>query len=196
MIYFRKTVQQGAYNPETGDYADSTGEEVGRLAAVSATSIETMRAVFGEVRDRQRPVPRGLPVSPAENRRLRTGEVRGGILMKVKLEGLTALTQGLNKRADLSEVKAIVMKNGDQLNRRMKRQTTASFKKGYTTGQTARSINTEIYDGGLTAVVEPGTHYSPYVEYGTRFMKAEPFVRPAFEEQAQIFCNDLDALVR
>ena len=116
--------------------------------------------------------------------------------MKVKLEGLTALTQGLNKRADLSEVKAIVMKNGDQLNRRMKRQTTKSFKKGYTTGQTARSINTEIHDGGLTAVVEPGTHYSPYVEYGTRFMNAEPFVRPAFEEQAQIFCNDLDALVR
>lgn len=51
MIYFRKTVQQGAYNPETGDYADSTGEEVGRLAAVSAASIETMRAVFGEVRE-------------------------------------------------------------------------------------------------------------------------------------------------
>ena len=63
--------------------------------------------------------------------------------MKVKLEGLTALTQGLNKRADLSEVKAIVMKNGDQLNRRMKRQTTASFKKGYTTGDLPLSLNRE-----------------------------------------------------
>lgn len=36
----------------------------------------------------------------------------------------------------------------------------------------------------------------PYVEYGTRFMEAEPFVNPAFEKQAPIFIKDIEDLVK
>lgn len=86
--------------------------------------------------------------------------------------------------------------NGDQLNRRMKKATKTAFKKGYSTGQTASSINTEISDGGLTATIAPHTDYASYVEYGTRYMEAEPFVRPSFEVQKEKFIRDLDKVVK
>ena len=75
-------------------------------------------------------------------------------------------------------------------------QSKADFKKGYQTGTTKRSIGLEIKDGGLTAESSPETEYAPYVEYGTRFMEAQPFVRPALEEQATQFKSDMQKLVR
>jgi len=48
----------------------------------------------------------------------------------------------------------------------------------------------------MTAHVGPTTDYSPYVEYGTRFMRAEPAVRPAFEEQVPIFKQDMEAIMK
>ena len=71
-----------------------------------------------------------------------------------------------------------------------------AYIKGYSTGDTAGSVNTVITDGGMTAEIGPTTNYSMYVEYGTRFMTAEPAVRPAFEEQVPVFKSDMDKLVR
>lgn len=116
--------------------------------------------------------------------------------MHVKWSGDEALLKKLQRMTDNSAVKTIVHKNGDELNANMKRNTKTAFKKGYSTGQTASSINTEISDGGLTATVQPTTEYAPYVEYGTRKMTAEPFVKPAFDEQEQKFKNDLRKLVQ
>ena len=55
----------------------------------------------------------------------------------------------------------------------------------------------------MTAIVDPDprrqgaeTDYSSYIEYGTRFMDAQPFVRPALEEQASKFKRDMQKLVR
>lgn len=114
----------------------------------------------------------------------------------IRLVGLAKLNDALLERAGLDAVHRVVQKNGDQLNRRMKEQTKTSFTKGYSTGDTAASINTNITNGGLTAEVEPTMDYDPYVEYGTRFMEAEPFVRPAWEEQKEQFKKDMDKLVK
>lgn len=35
-----------------------------------------------------------------------------------------------------------------------------------------------------------------YLEYGTRFMDAQPFVQPALEEQSAKFKSDMQKLVR
>ena len=35
-----------------------------------------------------------------------------------------------------------------------------------------------------------------YVEFGTRFMDAQPFVRPAFKQQVPIFKSDMKKLVK
>lgn len=112
----------------------------------------------------------------------------------MKINGLEELQAKLKSNVTLDHVKTVVQVNGDELNNKMKRQTTAAFVMGYSTGDTARSINTVFSDGGLTATVAPGTDYSMYVEWGTRFMAAEPFVRPAFDAQKTIFINDLKKL--
>lgn len=116
--------------------------------------------------------------------------------MKIKLEGMYKLDKKLKQNLNMDAVKRTVQKNGDQMNEKMKKNTQTAFTKGYSQGDTAGSIFTEISDGGMTAEVGPTTEYSPYVEYGTRFMEAEPFIKPAFDEQKEQFKKDMDRLVR
>lgn len=112
----------------------------------------------------------------------------------LKVEGLDKLQKALKDKVTLDDVKRVVKTNGGQLQNKMQQE--ADFKMGYQTGATKRSIGLEIKDGGFTADVEPTTEYSPYLEYGTRFMEAQPFVRPAYEEQKQKFKSDMQKLVK
>ena len=96
----------------------------------------------------------------------------------------------------MDAVRQVVQKNGDQMNGKMKKNTETAFKKGYSEGDTAKSIQTDITDGGMTAEVGPTTEYAYYVEFGTRKMEAEPFVKPAWEEQKEQFKRDLNKLVK
>lgn len=112
----------------------------------------------------------------------------------LKIEGLSDLQKGLAKKIQLDDVKRVVTQNGGELQEKMMRN--ADFKKGYQTGTTKRSITLTIKDNGLTSEVEPTTEYSPYLEYGTRFMEAQPFVKPAYEVQKEQFKKDLDKLVK
>ena len=114
----------------------------------------------------------------------------------IEFKGIDKLQKKLRKNAGMADVKKVVNHHGGQLAERMKAQTQQSFKKGYSTGDTASSINVEITDGGLEARVGPTTNYAEYVEYGTRFMEAEPFVRPALNDQKDKFKADLKKLVR
>lgn len=124
----------------------------------------------------------------------------------IEIEGLKELQKQLKKNADMSDVKRIVRKNGSELQRKM--QDKADFKghfawekgKGMVhvspTGETKRSIGIDIKDDGFTAEVGPTTEYAEYLEFGTRFMEAQPFAQPALDEQAPKFINDLQKLVR
>jgi HK97 gp10 family phage protein len=113
---------------------------------------------------------------------------------QLKIEGLADLQKGLAKKIQLDDVKRVVKQNGGELQEKMMRN--ADFKKGYQTGTTKRSITLTVKDSELTSEVEPTTEYSPYPEYGTRFMEAQPYVRPAFNEQKEQFKSDLDKLVK
>lgn len=122
----------------------------------------------------------------------------------VKLVGMDKLVAKLEYcEANRETVKTVVWKNGNQLNERMKGKMKQAYitinprtGKPYSSGNTAGTVNTVITDDGMTANVGPTTDYSPYVEYGTRFMKAEPAVRPAWEEQVPIFKRDMEAIVK
>ena len=48
-IYFQR-VTPGEYNPATGDYGEDTAVETLRYASVMDTRTETMRLVYGEIR--------------------------------------------------------------------------------------------------------------------------------------------------
>lgn len=115
-------------------------------------------------------------------------------MAKITVTGLEELEKKLKANATMADVKRCVRQNGAELQKKI--QEKADFKKGYQTGTTKRSVGLEIKDGGLTAESGPTTEYAPYVEYGTRFMQAQPFVRPALEEQSIQFRSDLQKLVR
>nr|DAY68366.1 MAG TPA: type I neck protein [Caudoviricetes sp.] len=112
----------------------------------------------------------------------------------IKIEGLDKLQAKLKKNATLNDCRSIVKKNGADLQTLMTRN--AVFVKGYATGTTKRSIRCTFTDLNLTATVEPTTYYSPYPEYGTRFMSAQPFVRPSFNIQKEIFKRELNKLFK
>ena len=112
----------------------------------------------------------------------------------MRFEGLDELQKGLLDRAKMDAVKKIVRYDGSQMQAEMMRN--AVFKKGYSQGTTQRSITLVFKDGGMTADVGPTTDYSPYVEYGTRFMEAQPFVRPTFNHMKAVFKGHLDRLFK
>jgi len=54
------------------------------------------------------------------------------------------------------------------------------------TGTLRRSIHTDVVQESpdrVTARVSPGVDYGVYVELGTRRMRPEPYLRPAFESE-------------
>ena len=112
----------------------------------------------------------------------------------IKVTGLDKLQKALKDNVTMDDVKRVVKHNGSELQEKM--QDNADFQKGYQTGETKRSIGLEILDGGLTAESGPETDYSPYVEYGTRFMDAQPFVKPAYDVQKAKFKSDLQKLMK
>lgn len=115
-------------------------------------------------------------------------------MAKMKVTGLKELQKALKDNVTMDDVKKVVRQNGSELQRKM--QDNADFTRGYATGETKRSIGLEITDGGFAAEVEPKTEYAPYLEYGTRFMDAQPFVKPAYDEQVQQFKKDMQRLVK
>lgn len=90
---------------------------------------------------------------------------------KIKLEGMEKLQVKLKKNVQMNDVKRIVKSNGAAL------QESAQRKVPVDTGNLKRSIGLEIRDSGLTAEVEPTAEYAAYVEYGTRYMNAQPYMQ-------------------
>lgn len=119
----------------------------------------------------------------------------------MKITGADKLVSALKERATLDDVFNTVKMNGSELEKKMRKR--AVFKGHYrgnrfikSTGATARSIYLDVTDGGLTSTVQPKMEYAPYLEYGTRFMSAQPFVRPSYAEQKKIFIKDMMRLMK
>ena len=108
----------------------------------------------------------------------------------MKINGVSALQKKLRDNATLDDVKHVVKSNGTQLNQKAKRL--APVDTGYLKG----SITTSVELGGLQSTTTPTADYASYVEYGTRFMAKQPFLRPAFDIQKTVFLNDLERLMK
>ena len=120
---------------------------------------------------------------------------------KIKLEGMEKLQVKLKKNVQMSDVKRVVKANGAALQEAAQRKAPVGTPQstgipGYVGGTLKRSIVLEIRDGGLTAEVEPTAEYATYVEYGTRFMNAQPYMRPSYNQQKEKFKSDMKKLVR
>lgn len=122
-------------------------------------------------------------------------------MAKIKVVGIEKLQRKLKKNVQMDDVKRQVRKHGGQLQEKAMRNAPVGTPEstgipGYVGGTLKRSIGIEITDGGMSAEVEPTAEYAPYVELGTRFMKAQPYLKPAFDEQKEKFKKDMQKLVK
>ena len=120
---------------------------------------------------------------------------------KIKLEGMEKLQVKLKKNVQMSDVKRVVRKNGSELQKKAQKKAPVGTPQstgipGYVGGTLKRSIGLDITDGGMTAEVEPTAEYAAYVEYGTRYMNAQPYMRPSYTAQKEKFKSDLKKLTR
>lgn len=107
----------------------------------------------------------------------------------VKIIGIEKIQKKLRQNVQMADVKKVVRHNGAEM------QAKAQQNAPVDTGTLKRSIGLEMADGGLTAEVEATADYAGYVEYGTRPMEAQPFLRPAFNDQKEKFKKDMKKLV-
>lgn len=127
--------------------------------------------------------------------------------LRFELKGLEKLQAKLQRTAKMEKVERIVEKHGEAMQK--KAVNNASKFRGHyegrgknrrfvrPTGATKRSIS--VNSGKIDRFkyrVAPGTDYAAYVELGTRKMSAQPFIKPAFDDQKRLFKNDLERLVK
>mgnify|MGYP000933434433 CR=1 FL=1 len=127
-------------------------------------------------------------------------------MAKVKIEGIEVLQKQLKKNMSKDEVKRLIRSEGAKLQGKAMRE--ADFKGHYEweagkgmvfkpqTGNLRRNIQLDIVDGGMTAEVYSTAEYAPYVELGTRFMEAQPYLKPALEKQKSSFQKEMRKLVK
>ena len=107
----------------------------------------------------------------------------------IKVVGIEKLQKKLKKNVQMEDVKRVVRHNGAEMQEKAQRNAPVD------TGTLKRSIGLEITDSGMAAEVEPTADYAPYVELGTRFMEAQPYLKPAFDDQKEKFKKDMKKLV-
>lgn len=108
----------------------------------------------------------------------------------MKITGTDALMKELNKLATLDDVKNAVKINTATL------QTKAQRKVAVDTGSLKRSIALDFLDGGFTGRVATNSEYGSYVENGTRYQSAQPYIRPSLKETEILFTKDLQRLFK
>nr|DAF86520.1 MAG TPA: putative tail component [Siphoviridae sp. ctkI07] len=111
-------------------------------------------------------------------------------MSSIKVTGIDELQMKLKKNVQMSDVKKVVRKNGSDMQKKTQKNAPVD------TGTLQRSIALEMRDSGKTAEVEPMVDYGAYVELGTRFMTAQPYLKPAFNEQKEKFKQDMKKLAR
>lgn len=111
--------------------------------------------------------------------------------MKLNFQGIEQTTTKLGKIADMTAVKAALKQNTVNLQENVIRRMPITYIKGYSTGFTENHTNSYFSNGGLTGKVILETSYSQYVEFGTRYMSAEPVMKPALNEIYPQFVSDV-----
>lgn len=124
--------------------------------------------------------------------------------MKMEIQGLEELQRDIEKLLKTkNEMKKVVKKNGAELQKNAMKNARHSasggvFAKGYTTGHTRKNLQqngVRLTDDGLTATISSTTDYAAYLEYGTRHMEAEPYMKPAYEKQKRVFEEEIEKVV-
>lgn len=113
-------------------------------------------------------------------------------MKSIKVKGLAKLQARVNKPMNMAEVARVVTSNGAMLTQKAQERAPVD------TGFLKRSITMSVESGNkrVTATIKAYAEYAPYVEFGTRFNRAQPFMRPAYNIQKVQFKKDMEALMK
>ena len=121
-------------------------------------------------------------------------------MAKISFKGLDKLEKKLIENVKMEEVKKVVRDNGLTLQGNVvKNAGEVTFNKGYFTGNLKQDVadhGLKLSDIGLSAIFVTFFEYVPPLEYGTRFMEAEPFLKDPFEQAEKEFKADIDKLAK
>lgn len=113
--------------------------------------------------------------------------------MKVDIEvtGIQGLLSSLDPEQIKPKIRNVIKRYGADLQRGAVRRVPVD------TGHLKRSIQPpEIAPDGMSATVRATAEYAAYVELGTRFMEAQPFLGPALNEVKPAFFEDLSKVMK
>ncbi len=117
---------------------------------------------------------------------------------KIDMRGLSQLEKKLLKGVSKEKISQVVRLNTAELTQKAKDRAPISTEKtnpGGAHGQLKRSIIPSVGSGGLVGKVNATVDYAEYVEMGTRFMAAQPYMKPAFDQQKEVFLDDMKKLI-
>lgn len=117
---------------------------------------------------------------------------------KIDMRGLSQLEKKLLKGVSKEKISQVVRLNTAELTQKAKDRAPVSTEKtnpGGAHGQLKRSIIPSVGSGGLAGKVNATVDYAEYVELGTRFMAAQPYMKPAFDQQKEVFLDDMKKLL-
>lgn len=111
-------------------------------------------------------------------------------MFKVKVEDIDKVVDNINKYNDeiQDKIKQVLADGGIQIQRE------AQSRAPVRTGTLRASI--ECKPDGLQVEVIAGTNYASFVEFGTLFMEAQPFLTPAFELVAPQVVRDIEEVLK
>jgi len=98
--------------------------------------------------------------------------------VELRLDTFTPKLTGLTDR-----MKRNILDNVDGVGQEM--ENTAKSLAAVRTGYMRDSVFHDIVESDLGFVFGAKANYSGYVEFGTRFMRAQPFIRPALDANQQ-----------
>ena len=117
---------------------------------------------------------------------------------KIDMRGLSQLEKKLLKGVSKEKISQVVRLNTAELTQKAKDRAPVSTEKtnpGGAHGQLKRSIIPSMSSGGMVGKVNATVDYAEYVEMGTRFMAAQPYMKPAFDQQKEVFLDDMKKLI-
>lgn len=106
----------------------------------------------------------------------------------VKVVGVERVSGKLRKNATMADVKNVVKSNVTEMTKNSQRLSPVDT--GFLKGSIVATV------GGLEGSTDVGAHYGGYVNNGTRFMSAQPFLTDSFELQRGNFRREMEMLVK
>lgn len=106
-----------------------------------------------------------------------------------KLEGVADLEKALDSEKKIKAADMAVRKNAAMMQRE------AMYAAPVRTGYLKATIGAGLTVSHMYAKLEPFANYAAYVELGTRFMNAQPYLRPAWLKASQQLVDDLHRIV-